>query len=85
SIPGIELEGVVMLRSLMDAALIRSHLQPGTRAVVIGGGYIGLEVAAVAKTLGMTVTVLEAAERVLGRVVAPDVSAFFTRLHRNRG
>lgn len=85
SIPGVDLEGVVMLRSLMDAALIRGHLQPGTRAVVIGGGYIGLEVAAVAKTLGMTVTVLEAAERVLGRVVAPDVSAFFTRLHRNRG
>ncbi|KAE9412458.1 hypothetical protein Angca_002962, partial [Angiostrongylus cantonensis] len=45
SIPGVDLEGVVMLRSLMDAALIRGHLQPGTRAVVIGGGYIGLEVA----------------------------------------
>jgi 3-phenylpropionate/trans-cinnamate dioxygenase ferredoxin reductase subunit len=85
SIPGVQLHGVVMLRSLMDAALIRSHLKPGTRAVVIGGGYIGLEVAAVARTLGMEVIVLEAAERVLGRVVAPDVSAFFTRLHRGRG
>jgi len=85
SIPGVELSGVVMLRSLMDAAGIRSHLQPGKRIVVIGGGYIGLEVAAVARGLGLDVTVLEAAERVLGRVVAPDVSAFFTDLHRSRG
>ena len=85
SISGVELSGVVMLRSLMDAAGIRSHLQPGKRIVVIGGGYIGLEVAAVARGLGLDVTVLEAAERVLGRVVAPDVSAFFTDLHRSRG
>jgi 3-phenylpropionate/trans-cinnamate dioxygenase ferredoxin reductase subunit len=85
SIPGVDLPGVVMLRSLMDAALIRSHLVPGKKAVVIGGGYIGLEVAAVARGLGLDVTVLEAADRVLGRVVAPDVSAFFTRLHRGRG
>jgi 3-phenylpropionate/trans-cinnamate dioxygenase ferredoxin reductase subunit len=84
-IPGVDLPGVVMLRSLMDATLIRSHLTPGKKAVVIGGGYIGLEVAAVARGLGLDVTVLEAAERVLGRVVAPEVSAFFTRLHRSRG
>lgn len=85
SIPGVDLPGVVMLRSLMDANLIRSHLTPGKKAIVIGGGYIGLEVAAVARGLGLDVTVLEAAERVLGRVVAPDVSAFFTKLHRSRG
>ncbi len=85
SIPGVDMPGVVMLRSLMDAALIRSQLVPGKNVVVIGGGYIGLEVAAVARGLGLNVTVLEAAERVLGRVVAPDVSAFFTQLHRGRG
>lgn len=85
SIPGVDMPGVVMLRSLMDAALIRSQLVPGKNVVVIGGGYIGLEVAAVARGLGLNVTVLEAAERVLGRVVAPDVSAFFTQLHRARG
>ena len=85
SVPGIDLPGVVTLRSLLDAARIRRELQPGHRVVVIGGGYIGLEVAAIARGMGLEVTVLEAAERVLGRVVAPDVSRFFTRLHRNHG
>jgi 3-phenylpropionate/trans-cinnamate dioxygenase ferredoxin reductase subunit len=85
SLPGVDLKDVVMLRSLNDATHIRSHLTPGKKAVVIGGGYIGLEVAAVARGLGLDVTVLEAADRVLGRVVAPDVSAFFTQLHRGRG
>ena len=85
SVPGIDLPGVVTLRSLMDAARIRRALQPGQTVVVIGGGYIGLEVAAIARGMGLDVTVLEAAERVLGRVVAPDVSRYFTELHRGHG
>ena len=55
------------------------------RVVVIGGGFIGLEVAAAARMLGKPVTVLEAAERLMGRVVAPVISTFYADLHRSRG
>ncbi len=85
AIPGIDLPGVVTLRSMLDAARIRRDLDPSNRVVVIGGGYIGLEVAAIARGMGLQVTVLEAAGRVLGRVVAPEVSRFFTKLHLDHG
>ena len=55
------------------------------RVVVIGGGFIGLEVAAAVRMLGKPVTVLEAADRLMGRVVAPVISAFYAELHRARG
>ncbi|WP_221410281.1 NAD(P)/FAD-dependent oxidoreductase [Paraburkholderia dinghuensis] len=85
SIPGHDLEGVVALRSLADADVLRARLQPGERLVVIGAGYIGLEAAASARKLGHEVTVLEAAPRVLGRVTSETVSAFYAHEHRAKG
>jgi 3-phenylpropionate/trans-cinnamate dioxygenase ferredoxin reductase component len=84
-IPGEQLPGVFYLRTLADCALIRAAAGTATRAVVIGGGYIGLEVAASLRQLGCAVTVLEALERVLNRVVAPPVSAFFAAEHARQG
>jgi len=85
SIPGGELDGVHYLRSIADADRIRSACTGGGRLVIIGGGYIGLEVAATARELGMDVTVLEMADRVMNRVTCPEVSAFYTAEHRARG
>jgi 3-phenylpropionate/trans-cinnamate dioxygenase ferredoxin reductase component len=84
-LPGAELPGVLYLRTLADADRIRALAAPGRRAVVVGGGYIGLEVAASLTALGCRVMVLEAQSRVLNRVVGEPVSAFFDREHRARG
>jgi len=84
-IPGADLKGVVTLRTIADVTLMRGVFQPGTRLVIIGGGYIGLEVAAVARSLGLDVTVLEVAARVLQRVVSWQVSDFYQRLHADHG
>lgn len=73
------------LRTLQDAEGIRRNLVTGNRLVVIGGGYIGLEVAAAAAEIGMKVTVLASCDRVLARVTAPPISAFFERVHRAHG
>ncbi|WP_193072132.1 NAD(P)/FAD-dependent oxidoreductase [Pseudomonas sp. FME51] len=73
------------LRTLADAERIRSQMISGNHLVVIGSGYIGLEVAASAIKMGMRVTILTIAERVLDRVTAPPVSAFYERLHRDAG
>jgi len=73
------------LRTLADVDRIRAGFTPGARLVVIGGGYVGLEVAAVAVKQGLQVTVLESAPRVLARVTAPPVSAFYERVHRAAG
>jgi 3-phenylpropionate/trans-cinnamate dioxygenase ferredoxin reductase subunit len=83
--PGAELPGVHYLRSLADVEAISLRLKPGARAVIIGGGYIGLETAATARKLGCAVTVLEMADRVMNRVVAPSVSDFFEHEHRTQG
>ncbi|MBF6278387.1 MULTISPECIES: NAD(P)/FAD-dependent oxidoreductase [Nocardia] len=83
--PGADLPGIYYLRTAADAESIREVAGAGRRAVIIGGGYIGLETAASLRALGLEVTVLEAAERVLGRVTAPEVSAFFTRIHHGEG
>lgn len=72
-------------RSLNDFQRIRSQFTAGRRLVVIGGGYIGLEVAAAAVKQGIAVTILEAGPRVLGRVTAPEVSAFYETAHRQAG
>lgn len=85
SIPGADLAGVCYLRTAADVAMIREGTSPGRRAVIVGGGYIGLETAASLRALGLEVTVLEATERVLERVTAPEVSAFFDRIHREAG
>ncbi|MFE9327539.1 NAD(P)/FAD-dependent oxidoreductase [Nocardia sp. NPDC052278] len=73
------------LRTLADATALREHCVPGARAVVLGAGYIGLEFAASATQLGVAVTVLEVAPRVLARVTSPVVSEFFQRVHREEG
>lgn len=84
-IPGIELDGVMTLRHADDARALRTRLHAARDVVVVGGGFIGLEIAATARLLGKTVTVLEAADRLMGRVVAPVVSAHFLALHRGWG
>jgi 3-phenylpropionate/trans-cinnamate dioxygenase ferredoxin reductase subunit len=84
-VPGAGLAGVYVLRTRDDADAIRAEWAPGRRLAIIGGGYIGLEVAAVAVTMGLQVTVLEAAERVLSRVTSPQMSAYFEEVHRRRG
>jgi 3-phenylpropionate/trans-cinnamate dioxygenase ferredoxin reductase component len=85
SVRGVDLPGVFYLRTLADADRIKAAVRPGTTAVIIGGGYIGLEVAASLRKLGSAVTVVEALERVMNRVVAPPVSAFFAAEHARRG
>lgn len=84
-IPGANLPGVFYLREFDDTLAIRARLAPGTRAVVIGGGFIGLETAASAVKRGASVTVLEAADRLMGRAVAPEIGAWFADLHRKKG
>lgn len=83
--PGGTLGNIFYMRSLEDADTIRNELVAGRRLVVVGGGYIGLEIASTAKGLGLEVCVIEAADRILGRVTAPEMSAYYTRAHRTRG
>ena len=84
-LPGADLGNVFYLRSLNDADAIGKELVAGRRLVVVGGGYIGLEIASTARGLGLEVCVIEAADRILGRVTAPQMSAYYTRAHRARG
>lgn len=84
-LPGAELAGVHYLRNIQDVNGIRRELAPGRRMVVIGAGYIGLEVAAVARTLGLDVTVVEMESRVMSRVVSSPVSHFYEKEHRSHG
>jgi 3-phenylpropionate/trans-cinnamate dioxygenase ferredoxin reductase subunit len=84
-LPDEALEGVFYLRTLADSERIRAAVRPGARAVIIGGGYIGLEIAASLRKLGAEATVLEALDRVMNRVVAPPVSAFFAAEHAGHG
>ncbi|MDH3860641.1 MAG: FAD-dependent oxidoreductase, partial [Gammaproteobacteria bacterium] len=76
-VEGAKLQGVHYLRSIADVAGIREDFQSGRRLVVIGAGYIGLEVAAVAQQAGLVVTVIEMADRVMSRVVSPEISDFY--------
>jgi 3-phenylpropionate/trans-cinnamate dioxygenase ferredoxin reductase subunit len=85
AVPGAELGGIHYVRTLADVDAIRDVFRAGKRLVGVGAGYIGLEVAAVAATGGLTVTVLEAAERVMARVVCPEVSQFYHRYHTSAG
>jgi 3-phenylpropionate/trans-cinnamate dioxygenase ferredoxin reductase component len=83
--PGAALSGVHYLRSVEDVRSIRAAFKPGARAVIVGGGYIGLESAATLSQIGCKVTVLEVADRVMSRVVSPSVSQFFELEHRSHG
>ncbi len=84
-LPGADLEGVHYLRTIDDTDAIGGNIHAGTRVVICGGGYIGLEVAAAATKKGANVTVLEMADRVMNRVVAPEVSAYYEALHAGKG
>jgi 3-phenylpropionate/trans-cinnamate dioxygenase ferredoxin reductase subunit len=83
--PGSELPGVHYLRNIADVGAIQPGLKAGARVVIIGGGYIGLEVAATARKMGCQVSVLEMADRVMNRVVASNVSEYFSHEHRTQG
>jgi 3-phenylpropionate/trans-cinnamate dioxygenase ferredoxin reductase subunit len=84
-LPGAELAGVHYLRSVADVDRLRTELAVGRRAVIVGGGYIGLEVAATCREAGLEVTVLEAADRVMNRVASPEVSRFYQAEHARHG
>jgi len=84
-VKGAELDGVLYLRSLDEAVALKERLKTAQEIVVIGGGFVGLELAAVASSLGKSVTVLEALPRLMSRVVAPIISEFFRELHSAKG
>ena len=84
-VPGHNLAGIVELRTLADADRLRTLLCPGARIVIIGAGYIGLEVAASARMLGADVVVIEREPRVLARVASPPLAEFFHRHHTDAG
>jgi 3-phenylpropionate/trans-cinnamate dioxygenase ferredoxin reductase subunit len=83
--PGGDLEGIVYLRDLRDARRLRDRLQAATRVVVVGAGFIGAEVAAVARSLGRDVVALEALPVPLERALGPVVGGLYTEIHRARG
>lgn len=80
-VPGADLDGVVVLRTLADARVLKDGVHPDRRLVIVGAGYVGLEVAAVARSVGQPVTVLEREERVLARVASPELSEILTAHH----
>lgn len=82
---GGDLAGVHLVRTLADVDALAPALREGARALIVGGGYIGLEAAAVARKLGVAVMLIEQAPRILQRVAAEETSAFFRTLHRAHG
>ena len=85
NIPGSTLPGIHYLRTIADVDAIREEMKPGARLVIVGGGYIGLEVASVAVVSGMEVHVLEMEERILARVTTEQMSEYYHSLHTSRG
>ena len=85
NLPGCQLGGIFYLRSLNDVDLIRGSMGSAKKLCVIGGGYVGLEVAAVARKAGLDVTVIETQERILQRVTTAEMSDYYHQLHTERG
>ncbi len=83
--PAAQAANVLSLRTAADARRLREHLSPGARLVIVGGGYIGLEIGSAARRRGVEVTLLESQDRVLARVTSEPVSAFFQRIHAEEG
>ena len=83
--PGKDLNSVHYLRGLDDAEKIKSNLEVSKNLVIVGAGYIGLEVAAIATKKGIAVTVVEMADRVMNRTVDPQISDYYQKLHENNG
>ncbi|HEY8615055.1 NAD(P)/FAD-dependent oxidoreductase [Phenylobacterium sp.] len=84
-IPGADLQGVLFLRTAADAEALKAAVGPGKRLAVVGGGYIGLEVAASGRALGAEVVVLEREDRILARVACKVLSDFFQGYHQQHG
>lgn len=84
-VEGADLKSVHYLRSIADVDAIREDMDTGKKAVIVGAGYIGLEVAAVARKAGLSVIVIEMADRVMSRVVSPEISDFYQIEHTNQG
>ena len=84
-LPGVDLDGVLSLRTIEDSDRLRAALTPAAKVVLVGGGWIGLEVAAAAREAGATVTVLESLDLPLVRVLGPTVATVFADLHREHG
>ena len=85
SIPGSDLGGIHYLRTIDDVEGIRAEMREGANLVIVGGGYIGLEVAAVGVEQGLNVNVLEMEDRILQRVTTPTMSDYYNQLHKGRG
>ena len=85
SIAGSDLQGIHYLRTISDVDAIRDSMSTAKNIVIVGGGYIGLEVASVAVSSDLNVTVMEMEGRILQRVTTPEMSAFYHKLHTNRG
>jgi 3-phenylpropionate/trans-cinnamate dioxygenase ferredoxin reductase subunit len=85
TVPGHGLEGIHYLRTRADVEAIRADLAGARHVVVVGAGYIGLEVAATCRGLGLSVDVIEMSDRVMNRVVAPEISAFYRAEHERAG
>lgn len=84
-VPGADLPGIHMIRTMHDTTAIRAEVKPGETAVVIGGGWIGLEAAAALTKLGMKVVVAEVADRLCARAVTPALSDWLLDFHRGKG
>lgn len=84
-LPGADLDGILVLRSLDDALAIKNRLETARSVAVVGGGFIGLEVASSARKLGCEVTVIEALPRLMARAVSEAVSAWYADLHTDHG
>ncbi|MGG5752312.1 NAD(P)/FAD-dependent oxidoreductase [Zafaria sp. Z1313] len=82
---GAELAGIHYLRTIDDALALKGSLDDASRVVVVGGGFVGLEIAAAATASGKDVTVLEAQDRLMARAVAPEMSRFYAEAHQRRG
>jgi 3-phenylpropionate/trans-cinnamate dioxygenase ferredoxin reductase subunit len=83
--PGADLAGIHYVRTIQDTDTLRPEFDKAQNVLIVGGGYIGLEIASVARKAGKNVTVLEAEDRILARVVAPEVSSFYQTLHESEG
>ena len=84
-VPGSDKAGIYYLRDLNDAKALKQRLKRSKKMVVVGAGYIGLEVASVAANLGIEVSIIEMANRVMNRTVDPIISSYYHKLHENHG
>lgn len=85
NVPGSDCQGIHVLRGIDDALALRAALVPSSRLLIVGGGFIGLEIAASARALGIAVTVLEQAPTLMGRVLPPAVASYLASVHASRG